>query len=109
MSKALSRSSYLEKNVGDFPAEFEIAGVRYEKADDLRYGTNPHQPAAYYRPAGVSGWKPQCDGTWINPYAPCVVFGPQPPGTHSANERITLNEILECAKVFASMAMDYCK
>ena len=46
MSKALSRSSYLEKNVGDFPAEFEIAGVRYEKADDLRYGTNPHQPAA---------------------------------------------------------------
>ena len=55
MSKALSRSSYLEKNVGDFPAEFEIAGVRYEKADDLRYGTNPHQPAAYYRPAGVSG------------------------------------------------------
>ena len=46
MSKTLSRSSYLEKNVGDFPAEFEIAGVRYEKADDLRYGTNPHQPAA---------------------------------------------------------------
>ena len=61
------------------------------------------------RPAGVSGWKPQCDGTWISPYAPCVVFGPQPPGTHSANERITLNEVLECAKVFASMAMDYCK
>ena len=55
MSKTLSRSSYLEKNVGDFPAEFEIAGVRYEKADDLRYGTNPHQPAAYYRPAGVCG------------------------------------------------------
>ena len=54
MSKTLSRSSYLEKNVGDFPAEFEIAGVRYEKADDLRYGTNPHQPAAYYRPVGAS-------------------------------------------------------
>ena len=55
MSKTLSRSSYLEKNVGNFPAEFEIAGIRFEKADDLRYGTNPHQPAAYYRPAGVAG------------------------------------------------------
>ena len=52
MSKELSRSSYLEKNVGNFPAELDICGKRYEKVDDLRYGTNPHQPAAYYRPAG---------------------------------------------------------
>lgn len=55
MTKELSRSSYLEKNVGDFGAELEIAGRRYVKVDDLRYGTNPHQPAAYYRPAGEPG------------------------------------------------------
>ena len=55
MSKTLSRSSYLEKNIGNFPVEFEIGGVRYEKVDDLRYGTNPHQGAAYYRPAGLPG------------------------------------------------------
>ena len=55
MATELSRSSYLEKNVGNFPESIEIAGKRYEKIDDLRYGTNPHQPAAYYRPAGEVG------------------------------------------------------
>ncbi len=55
MAGELSRSSYLEKNVGSFPNEIEVAGKRYEKVDDLRYGTNPHQPAAYYRPVGENG------------------------------------------------------
>ena len=55
MAKELSRSSYLEKNVGNYPETIEIAGKTYEKVDDLRYGTNPHQPAAYYRPAGEKG------------------------------------------------------
>ncbi|MBE6398653.1 MAG: IMP cyclohydrolase [Lentisphaerae bacterium] len=55
MATELSRSSYLEKNVGSFPETIDVAGVKYEKVDDLRYGTNPHQPAAYYRPAGVTG------------------------------------------------------
>ena len=53
MAKELSRSTYLEKNVGDYPATVEIAGKLYEKVEDLRYGTNPHQPAAFYRQAGV--------------------------------------------------------
>ena len=55
MASVLSRSSYLEKNVGSFPEIIEVAGRKYEKVDDLRYGTNPHQPAAYYRPAGSAG------------------------------------------------------
>ncbi len=55
MSKELSRSSYLEKNVGDFAHEIEICGRRYVKIDDLRYGTNPHQPAACYRPVDGTG------------------------------------------------------
>ena len=54
MASTLSRSSYLEKNVGDFPAEMNIGGRRYVKVDDLRYGTNPHQVACYYKPAGIS-------------------------------------------------------
>ena len=55
MAKELSRSSYLEKNVGSFPETIDVAGVKYEKVDDLRYGTNPHQTAAYYRPVGENG------------------------------------------------------
>ncbi len=55
MAKELSRSSYLEKNVGNFENEIEISGRRYVKVDDLRYGTNPHQSAAYYRPADDAG------------------------------------------------------
>jgi len=49
--KGLDRSSYLSRNLGDFPAEFVVDGTRYLKVEDLRYGTNPHQPAAWYRPA----------------------------------------------------------
>ena len=55
MAETLSRSSYLSRNVGDFPAEMEINGRRYVKIDDLRYGTNPHQPAASYRPVDEIG------------------------------------------------------
>jgi phosphoribosylaminoimidazolecarboxamide formyltransferase/IMP cyclohydrolase len=51
-AKGLDRNSYLSRNVGDFPAEVDIAGVRYAKVEDLRYGTNPHQPAAWYKPLG---------------------------------------------------------
>ncbi len=34
---------------------FPCSGEVYEKVEDLRYGTNPHQPAAFYRPAGGAG------------------------------------------------------
>lgn len=55
MAKELTRDSYLSKHVGDFPAEMTIGTKRYVKVDDLRYGTNPHQPACYYRPEGETG------------------------------------------------------
>ena len=55
MATELSRSTYLEKNVGNYPATVEIAGKLYEKVEDLRYGTNPHQPAAFYRPVNSNG------------------------------------------------------
>ncbi len=45
----LSRDAYLSKNIGDFPANMEINGRKYIKVNDLRYGTNPHQAAAYYK------------------------------------------------------------
>ena len=56
--KSLGRSSYLSQNLGDFASEIIINGRSFEKVTDLRYGTNPHQTAAYYRPvdnAGVIG------------------------------------------------------
>ncbi len=46
----LDRSSYLSKNVGDFPETTIINGREFVKVEDLRYGTNPHQPAAFYKP-----------------------------------------------------------
>ncbi|MBI4552298.1 MAG: IMP cyclohydrolase [Candidatus Latescibacteria bacterium] len=45
------RNLYFTANVGEFPDQFDCLGVTYVKVTDLRYGTNPHQPAAYYRPA----------------------------------------------------------
>ena len=55
MASELNRNSYLSKNVGDFADTVEICGKKYTKVNDLRYGTNPHQCAAYYRPAGETG------------------------------------------------------
>ncbi len=46
----MSRSTYLSKNVGEFAASAEIFGRQYVKVEDLRYGTNPHQTAAFYKP-----------------------------------------------------------
>lgn len=53
MSDSLNRKSYLTQNKGDFPESADFFGVQYVKVDDLRYGTNPHQSAAYYRPASA--------------------------------------------------------
>jgi phosphoribosylaminoimidazolecarboxamide formyltransferase / IMP cyclohydrolase len=49
----LSRKAYLTKNIGKFTDEIEFNGVKYLKVEDLRYGTNPHQPAAYYKPVAA--------------------------------------------------------
>lgn len=55
MASKLARDTYLTKHTGNFPQTIEIGGRTYVKADDLRYGTNPHQPAAFYRPEGLAG------------------------------------------------------
>ena len=47
----LSRKAYLTQNVGDYPDTVHVLGRQYQKIDDLRYGTNPHQTAGYYKPA----------------------------------------------------------
>ncbi|MCE5271156.1 IMP cyclohydrolase [bacterium] len=36
-----------------FPEKVDFLGQAYEKIEDLRYGTNPNQGAAFYRPAGA--------------------------------------------------------
>ena len=47
-------SNYLRnQNGGGFP---DLLTLTYEKAQDMRYGENPHQAAAFYRePVGTSG------------------------------------------------------
>ena len=45
------KKMYSTRTEGEFPDTVEVLGRAYVKADDLRYGTNPHQPAAFYRPA----------------------------------------------------------
>jgi len=47
----ISRSTYLRKHTGEYAAHLEVGGRQYVKVDDLRYGTNPGQTAAWYKPA----------------------------------------------------------
>jgi phosphoribosylaminoimidazolecarboxamide formyltransferase/IMP cyclohydrolase len=49
MQKPDLKQMYRTKTAGDFPETFELLGKKYVKREDLRYGTNPHQPAAFYR------------------------------------------------------------
>ena len=45
------KAMYRTRTEGSFPEVLELLGRSYTKVEDLRYGTNPHQPAAFYRPA----------------------------------------------------------
>ncbi len=51
----ISRDTYLSRNLGDYAPTMQVGGIEYEKIEDLRYGTNPHQTAAFYRPTGHAG------------------------------------------------------
>ena len=55
MSQDDLKKMYRTRTEGSFPEGFELLGREYEKAEDLRYGTNPHQPAAFYRPKDGQG------------------------------------------------------
>jgi len=46
-----TRKKYFTKHIGEYPAEFEFMGRKYVKVEDLRYGTNPNQTAAFFKPA----------------------------------------------------------
>jgi len=53
MSNVMSnklKDKYFKANIGNFPDIFDLLGIEYEKLEDLRYGTNPHQGGAVYRP-----------------------------------------------------------
>lgn len=45
------KKMYRSRTEGSFPESIDVIGKTYTKVEDLRYGTNPHQPAAFYRPA----------------------------------------------------------
>ena len=49
------RTKYFSRTESGFPNEVQILGVDYVKVEDLRYGTNPHQGASFYRPKGSTG------------------------------------------------------
>ncbi len=51
MNKPDLKAMYRTRTEGNFPDSIEVLGRKLEKVEDLRYGTNPHQPAAFYRPA----------------------------------------------------------
>ncbi|GMW01251.1 MAG: hypothetical protein AMXMBFR84_23880 [Candidatus Hydrogenedentota bacterium] len=54
MDRVDLKKMYRTRTEGDFPATVEVLGQAYTKVENLRYGTNPHQPAAFYRPSSGS-------------------------------------------------------
>ena len=48
----ITRSAYQTQHTGEYADAADILGRRYVKAEDLRYGTNPEQTAALYKPEG---------------------------------------------------------
>ena len=44
------KSKYFSRHEAEFPETMDFLGHEYVKKEDLRYGTNPHQGAAFYAP-----------------------------------------------------------
>jgi AICAR transformylase/IMP cyclohydrolase PurH len=49
-NKRVIRKTYFTRNIGDYLDDISFLGKKYSKLEDLRYGTNPHQTAAFYKP-----------------------------------------------------------
>lgn len=47
-------ASYIKKQVGSIPQYPDTLSLTYEKVQDMRYGENPHQTAAFYKEVGNS-------------------------------------------------------
>ncbi len=78
-----------EATTPSFPIEFSI---RYQKAQDCRYGENPHQQAAFYIDSAVT--------------EPCVATAKQIHGKElSFNNLYDLNAALETVKEYSEEAM----
>ena len=57
----------------------------------------------------ISGVKAVTDATFLSQEGiPTVVFGPGGLGVHGPDERASIDQIIQCAKVYAIMAMDWC-
>ncbi len=80
-------SAYLKKQVAEQPGYPETMLLAGEKLQDLRYGENPHQSAAFYRQPGVLG--------------ACVANARQLQGKElSFNNIVDLNAALELVREF---------
>ncbi|MEW6410658.1 MAG: bifunctional phosphoribosylaminoimidazolecarboxamide formyltransferase/IMP cyclohydrolase [Nitrospirota bacterium] len=82
-------SRYLESRVWSRESKFpQILTLQFEKEQDLRYGENPHQRAAFYREFNVK--------------EPCVATARQLQGKElSFNNILDANSALELVKEFA--------
>ena len=47
------KAKYFSRTESGFPEKLDFLGVEYVKVEDLRYGTNPHQGASFYKPANA--------------------------------------------------------
>lgn len=81
--------SGLEDTAGEFPANYQ---QNYELVQTLRYGENPHQQAAFYRDATISG--------------ACVANAEQINGKElSYNNILDLNSAFEAVKEFNEVSV----
>lgn len=67
--------------------------------------------AATGREAVISAFRAVCDATFLcEAGVPAVVMGPGDlrMGVHGVNEYVPVDEVLECAKAYAAMALNWC-
>jgi len=63
------------------------------------------------KPAVISGFKAVCDAYYLNKHGvPSIIYGPGSLSwsVHGDDEYITVNSLIEAAKVYASTMMDWC-
>jgi len=63
------------------------------------------------KPATISGFKAVCDAYYLNKHGvPCIIYGPGSLAcsVHGDDEYITIDSIIEAAKVYAGTIMEWC-
>ena len=92
--------------------EWELHGLHFPAfdtpADSLLVEAIRRQRTALGWETVITGCVGVCDGAFYRPTGEPLIYGPLGSGAHGADEWVDVESIVDAAKVYAAVAVDYC-